>query len=55
MQLEGEEFRPFVHHKDELSVNDRVLLWGSTVIVSPKARERESLMCFTVRIQESVL
>ena len=42
MHLEGEEFRPFVGRKDELSVNDRVLLWGNGVIVPPKARERES-------------
>ena len=40
MHLEGEEFRPFVHRKDELSVNDHVLLWGSRLVVPPKARER---------------
>ena len=34
--LQGEEFRPFVRRKDELSVNDHVLLWGSRVIVPMK-------------------
>ena len=40
IHLEGEEFQPFVCHKDELSVSDHVFLWGSRVIVPPKARER---------------
>ena len=40
MHLEGEEFRPFIRRKDELSVSDRVLLWGSRVIVPPKVCER---------------
>ena len=40
LHLEGEEFRPFVHRKDELSVSDCVLLWGNRVIVPPKVRER---------------
>ena len=36
IHLEGEEFQPFVRRKDELSVSDHVLLWGSRVIVRPK-------------------
>ena len=40
MHLEGEEFRPFVRRKDELSVNDCVLLWGSRAIVPLNSRER---------------
>ena len=34
--LQRENFRPFVRHKDELSVNDLVLFWGNRVIVPPK-------------------
>ena len=40
MHLAGEEFQPFVRHKDELSVSDHVLLWGSRVIVPLKVKER---------------
>ena len=40
IQLEGEEFQAFGRGKDELSVSDHVFLWGSRVIVPPKARER---------------
>ena len=36
--LQGEEFKPFVRRKDELSVNDHVVLWGNRVIVPPKSR-----------------
>ena len=40
IHLEGEEFQSFVSCKDELSVSNHVLLWGSKVVVPQKARER---------------
>lgn len=38
--FKGEEFQTFVHRKDNLFVNDHVLLWGSRFIVHLEARER---------------
>ena len=34
------ELQPYWRRRDEISVSDHILLWGSRVIVPPKARER---------------
>ena len=38
--LTQEELQPYWHRPDEISVIDHILLWGSRVIVPPKARVR---------------
>jgi hypothetical protein len=38
-QCPSEEFRPFFTRKNELSVEDHCILWGSRVIIPPPGRE----------------
>ena len=35
----GEEFKPFTSRKDELSLQDGCILWGSRVVIPPQGRE----------------
>ena len=35
----GEEFKPFTSRKDELSLQDGCILWGSCVVIPPQGRE----------------
>ncbi len=45
--VEGEELRPYFRRKDELSIEDGCVLWGSRVIVPPQGRKAKNFTMAT--------
>lgn len=38
--VDGDDFKPYNRRKDELSVQDGILMWGSRVVIPPKLRSQ---------------